>query len=113
MHEMALAEGIIDIALDSAKKNDAKKITKIALVIGEMTGVETEALTLSFRIAAKDTAAEGAELLIRRTKLICRCDKCGGKFHVAKYNFFCPRCGDGILRILSGREMQVEYLEAD
>lgn len=39
MHEMAIAEGVLDIALDYAKKNDATCIREIGLLIGEMSGV--------------------------------------------------------------------------
>lgn len=39
MHEMALAEGILDIVLSYAEKSEAKKITEISILIGEMTGV--------------------------------------------------------------------------
>ena len=113
MHEMSIAEGVMDIALDYAKKNDAKKITKIGLIIGEMSGVVTESLEFSFRMIAEGTIAEGAELAIRQTPLMGRCTKCGKSFHIEHYNFWCPECKDGVLKLESGREMQVEYLEVD
>ena len=46
VHEMAIAEGILDIAFDYAEKNNSKKINKITLQIGEMSGVEIEALNM-------------------------------------------------------------------
>ena len=113
MHEMALAEGIMDIALDYAKQNDAKKINEIGLLIGEMSGVEIESLTFSFDMIVKGTIAEGAELKIKYVPLMGKCSKCGKKFHVEHYDFWCPECKDGVLKTISGREMQVEYLEVD
>lgn len=113
MHEMALAEGILDIALDYAEKNEAKKISKISLLLGEMAGVETEALEFSFASLVKGTIAEEAELLLHRVPLVGRCQKCGRKMHIEHYNFICPACKQGVLEIVSGREMQVEYLEVD
>ena len=112
MHEATLAEGIIKIAVNAARGSGATKISEVGLVIGEMSGVETEALIFSFRLLAKNTIAEGAELVIERTPLIAKCGKCGGEFRPEGYNFFCPEC-DGILQIISGREMQVRYVEAD
>lgn len=35
MHEMALAEGILDIVLSYADKNEAKKVTEISVLVGE------------------------------------------------------------------------------
>ncbi|WP_311194883.1 hydrogenase maturation nickel metallochaperone HypA, partial [Selenomonas noxia] len=43
MHEMAIAEGILEIALDYAQKNDAARIERIGLLLGELSGVETDA----------------------------------------------------------------------
>lgn len=113
MHEMAIAEGVLDIALDYAKKNNAQRIAEIGLLIGEMSGVVVESLEFSFNMIAKDTIAENAKLVVKRTPLIGRCTKCGKEFHVEHYDFWCPECKDGVLFILSGREMQVEYLEVD
>ena len=48
MHEMAIAEGILDIALDYAQKNGAARIERIGLLLGELSGVETDALSLCF-----------------------------------------------------------------
>ncbi len=113
MHEMSLAEGILDIALDYAKKNNAKKINRVGLVVGKMSGVEPESLTFSFDMIKKGTLADEAELVLRRTPLRGRCTKCGKEFDIDNYDFWCPECKDGVLKIISGREMQVEYLEVD
>lgn len=113
MHEMSIAEGILDIALDYAKQNDATAIHEVGLILGEMAGVEMESLTFSWRLITKGTAAEGAELKVKKTPLVGRCSKCGKEFHIEHYNFWCPECKDGVLKTISGREMQVEYLEVD
>ena len=48
MHEMAIAEGILDIAKEQAAKENSARILKIGLLIGEMAGVEEEALRFCF-----------------------------------------------------------------
>ena len=113
MHEMAIAEGILNIALDYASQNDAKKIEEIGLLVGEMSGVEPEALEFSFRMLAKKTIADNAALKLKQVPLIGKCNQCGKEFHIEHYDFWCPECKDGVLAILSGREMQVEYLEVE
>ena len=113
MHEMAIAEGILDIALDYGEKNSASRIVEVGLRLGEMSGIETESLEMAFRMITAGTPAEGAKLSIVRVPLVGRCSKCGKDFRVERYSFWCPECGDGVLGIVSGREMQVEYLEVD
>ena len=112
MHEMTIAEGILNIAFDYAKQNNASKITKITLKIGDMSGVELEALNMSFDVLTKDTIAEDAELIVHRIPIIGKCNKCDKEFNIEHYNFFCPEC-DGILILQSGRELQVESLDMD
>ena len=112
MHEATLAENILNIAFDAAEKNHAAKIFKIGLTLGEMAGVEVEALTLSFDVLKKNTPADGAELAIRRVPISATCNKCGKTFRLERYNFFCPEC-DGVLILQSGRELLVEFVDCE
>ena len=50
MHEMAIAEGILDIALDYARQNKAQKVNEVGLLLGEMSGVEVDSLEFSFTV---------------------------------------------------------------
>lgn len=112
MHEATLAENILDIALEAASKNHAAKIYKVGLTLGEMAGVEVEALTLAFDVLKKDTAADGAELVIKRVPIVATCNKCGKSFRLDGYNFFCSEC-DGILILQSGRELLIDFVDCE
>ena len=112
MHEATLAENILDIALEAARQNHAAKVFKVGLTLGEMAGVEVEALKFSFDVIKKNTAAESAALKINRVPITAQCNRCGKNFTVERYNFFCPEC-DGILILKSGRELLVEYVECE
>ncbi len=112
MHEATLAEGILKIALDIAKKNNSKKISAVGLKIGELAGVEIEALRMSYKILTKNTVAENSELKINRVPCIAQCNKCKKIFQLESYNFFCPEC-DGILILQSGRELLVEFVDCE
>ena len=113
MHEMAIAEGVLDIALDYARRSDAKRIAEVGLLIGDMSGVVVDSLVFSFDMIAKGTMADGAKLVIEHVPLRGRCVKCGGEFPIAHYDFWCPVCKDGVLETISGREMKVKYLEVE
>ena len=112
MHEATLAENIIEIALDVAEKNHAKKISAVGLKLGDMAGVEVEALNLSFEVLTKGTLAENSSLKINRVPIQAKCNKCGKVFKLKNYNFFCPEC-DGILILQSGRELLVEFVDCE
>lgn len=111
MHELSLAQGIIDIAVSEARKHDAAGVKTIKLRLGEFTGVAREALEFSFEVAKRGTAAESAALEIETVELKTLCRRCGivGR-PTEDFCLTCSRCGDPV-EILAGREMQVEYVE--
>ena len=113
MHEMALAQGILEIVLKTAVEQRASKVTSIKLLIGQMIQVEPECLTFGFEALAMGTVAEGAQVTIEITPLIGQCNSCGEQFAVEKYCFICPRCNSTSVVVVSGRELAVDYLEVE
>ncbi len=113
MHEMAIAQGILDIALTAAAENGAAAIVRIKLQVGAMTEVEPEALTFCFAALAAGTAAADASLEVEVTPLVGRCRDCGREFRVERFRFLCPACGSAAVEIISGRELRVEHLEVE
>ena len=113
MHEMAIAQGILDIVLEAAARNDAATVTRIKLQVGEMTEVVPEALAFCFTALAAGSAAAAARLDIEMMPLVSRCRDCGWEFRVERYRFLCPACGSAALEIVSGRELRVEHLEVE
>ena len=113
VHEMAIAQGILDIALDTAAGHGAVRVARIKLQVGEMTEVVPEALTFCFSALAAGTAAAGAELEVEVMPLVGRCRDCGREFKVERFRFLCPDCGSAAVDIVSGRELRVEHLEVE
>ncbi|TCS78965.1 hydrogenase maturation nickel metallochaperone HypA [Pectinatus cerevisiiphilus] len=113
MHEMAMAQGVMEIVEDYAQKSKAKKVCTVALLIGEMTGVVPESLEFCFKAVAKGTVAEDAKIKLTNVPLMGHCNNCGNEWHIENYNFFCPQCSSAKVDIISGRELRVEYLEVD
>ncbi len=113
MHEMAIAQGILDIVLEAAAGSEAAAVVRIKLQVGEMTGVEPEALTFCFAALAAGTVAADAQLDVAVTPLVGRCRDCGREFRVERFRFLCPACGSAGVEIISGRELRVEHLEVD
>lgn len=113
MHEMAIAQSILEIVAKVAQKQQFSKVTSIQLAIGEMTGIEVEALEFCFEIVAKNTPAEQAKLVVNKKPLVAYCLDCKQSFPVERYRFICPHCQSAQVEIQSGRELQVEALEGE
>lgn len=113
MHEMAIAQGILDIVLKTAAENKAKKVTGIKLLIGKMTQIEPESLAFGFEALSMGSIAEGANLDITIVPLVGKCNSCEQQFSVEKYCFLCPHCNSASVVVVSGRELAVDYLEVE
>ena len=62
MHETHLIDPIVQGISNHAEKEGAKKVLKIRLKVGELTGVKEESLKNTFSVLAKGTLLEEAEL---------------------------------------------------
>jgi hydrogenase nickel incorporation protein HypA/HybF len=113
MHELAVTESIIDICLKHAYRNHARKITKVNLVLGELTGIVDQCVTFYWEMLAKDTIASGAEICFRKIPVRARCRECNEEFGVQEFDLTCPRCGNLKSELISGREFQVESIEIE
>ena len=77
MHEMALAESMLEIVEQTARRNDAARVTLVRLEIGALSHVEPEALRFCFDVVTRASLADGARLEIQTTPGEAWCMPCG------------------------------------
>ncbi len=94
-------------------KGNYKKVNKICLEIGEMSGVIADALEFAYSICSRGTRVEGAELCIRTVPVTATCENCFIKFEVQNYCFSCPQCQSTNLKMLSGSELRIKEIEVE
>ncbi|OGQ98055.1 MAG: hydrogenase maturation nickel metallochaperone HypA [Deltaproteobacteria bacterium RIFOXYD12_FULL_55_16] len=113
MHEMSLAVNIVEIVLAKTQAVGGQRITSIELGVGKLSGLMSEALIFCFAAAARNTLAEGAELLIRELDGRGKCLACAHSFVVDSLLAQCPQCGGYAVETVQGRELQVLSLTID
>ena len=113
MHEMSIAQSVLDIILQESQNHKVKRVRSVAVKVGELSAVETESLRFCFDFLSKGTLAEGASLEIERVQVTCRCQECGSNFTVEGLVFACPSCQSPTVKMLTGRELSVESFEAE
>jgi hydrogenase nickel incorporation protein HypA/HybF len=113
MHEYAVTQSIIRIAVTEAERVGAKKVTAINLVIGDLSTVVDDSVRLYFSIIAAGTSAEGAELNFRRIRAEFFCKHCEKSFVKPAHGFDCPICGNYGTPTDVGKEFYVESIEVD
>ncbi|MGQ9615645.1 MAG: hydrogenase maturation nickel metallochaperone HypA/HybF [Spirochaetota bacterium] len=67
MHELSIAEALLDLIQKRAACEGIKKVYEINLKIGEFSGVFIDSLRFAFEMLSKDTITEGASLNIETT----------------------------------------------
>jgi hydrogenase nickel incorporation protein HypA/HybF len=113
MHEMSIAQSVLDIAFGEMEKRAAGRVQKIKITIGEFSGVVKDALEFAFEVLTPDTPASKAEIEIEVVPLTAVCETCGPvACRLNDLNLACPTC-KATLTISGGREMRVEYLDLD
>jgi hydrogenase nickel incorporation protein HypA/HybF len=113
MHEMGIAQNILDIALEAANKEGASRISRIDLVAGELRGLVPMQLTFCFGIVAQNTIASGAYLNIEETPVTGHCEECSADFKVEDYVYLCPKCGGAKIKVTGGSELRVKDIEIE
>ena len=113
MHELSITEDLLQIVLEEVKKYSLSKVNTVKVRIGELTGVQTEALTFCFEQLIKDTPVEGADLQIDKVPIKVKCLDCEAVFRADDHSFFCPKCSGLHTELLSGRELYVHEIEGD
>ena len=111
MHEMSLAEGMLQLVEDGARRNAAGAVKAVWLEIGTLAQVEVDALRFCFDAVTRGTLAQGARLEIVDTPGAAWCMPCGARVPIARIGDACPRCGSHQLQVVQGQELRVREIE--
>ena len=113
MHEMALAEDVLRIVEDAARREGLRRVRAVWLEIGQLASVEPEAMRFCFDAVTRDSVAAGARLEIVATAGAAWCTECRASVALAALGDACPRCGGYRLRVTGGTQMRVTEMEVE
>jgi hydrogenase nickel incorporation protein HypA/HybF len=110
MHEVSIAESLVDLIEDQARKEGFGRVNRIAVKLGALSHVEAAALEFCFDAASRGTVAEGARLEIRLAPASGWCPRCEREVAIAQRYDLCPSCGETFVRMTAGDELQLTEL---
>jgi hydrogenase nickel incorporation protein HypA/HybF len=113
MHELSIANAIVDAVRNERERLNCTRVTKVGVRIGELAGVDPEALSFGFEVLVKDTDLEPLALEIEFISRRHECSHCKRAFTVVDYQLDCPACGSKETRCVGGDELQLAYLEVE
>jgi hydrogenase nickel incorporation protein HypA/HybF len=113
MHELPVTQSILDIALKHAQKADARRITDLHIVMGELSRLVDDSIQFYWDMIAKDTIAEGAKLHFRIVPAEFQCMACFERYKPDGEEFSCPNCGAVGVKIVAGEEFSLEAIDVE
>jgi hydrogenase nickel incorporation protein HypA/HybF len=113
MDDQTAIQSILDIAVSHAKESNAKRITDIHLVIGELSTRVDQSVQFYWDILSKGTLAEGARLHFRLVPAELQCMVCFEKYHPTSGILACPHCGSVGAKIIAGEEFSVDKIDLE
>ncbi|MFH1350077.1 MAG: hydrogenase maturation nickel metallochaperone HypA [Pseudomonadota bacterium] len=113
MHEMSIAQSLIDIIREEMVKHDAKAIRSVRLSIGQMTAIVPDSLSFCFEVITAGTELEGAKLIMEIVPLRGYCHSCDSEFEIKDYAFACPSCGSTEIKTIAGQDLSIVEMEVD
>lgn len=113
MHELPVAESLLEIATRHARNAGASRILVINIVIGQLSSIVDDSVQFYWDIIADKTPAEGAQLVFRRIPTELLCLDCSYQYTLGDGELACPKCGGSQVRIVSGNEFYLESIEVE
>lgn len=115
MHEMAYVRNVVDIVNEHVSKEGVSEVKAVYLTIGMARDIVEDYFQGLFQYLARGTAAEHADIVIRRIPFTVRCNQCGRVFPLNVHDvktWTCPFCkAEHDYRLNSGMEFSIDRIE--
>ncbi len=114
MHEMGIILHLAKSLEETAEQEKIKKITRVTLEVGEVSGIMTDYFTdcwdyFKKRHPVLDTAA----LEIETIPAVTYCSSCEKTYPTVQYGRTCPHCGSGETWLVQGNECIIKEIEVE
>ncbi len=113
MHEYSIVQSLIDSCEQHATQNDARKVTKVVVKIGVMSGVEPHLLKEAFDTFKDKTICEESEFIMHIQKVKIKCNDCDKESELEKNEYLCPQCESSNINVIDGEDMFLMQLELE
>ncbi|MDR1258693.1 MAG: hydrogenase maturation nickel metallochaperone HypA [Tannerellaceae bacterium] len=110
MHELSIAQSIVELAEEQAAKRRASGVEEVEIEIGRLAGVESQTLRFALQSAVKNTMLEKAHIVCHDIDGEGRCGDCDATFAMPELFTPCPRCGSYAVRLIRGKELRLKSI---
>lgn len=108
MHELSITRNIVSIVQEHAK---GRKVRAVRLDVGQLSGIEVDAIRFCFDLCAQGTTLEGANLDINHIPGRGQCLQCAEEVPLQHPILRCPCEQRAQLKIIAGEELLIKSME--
>ncbi len=112
MHEMAIAESILEVVEQAARTQQCTRVTEIRLEIGALAGIELSALHFGLDVVLARSMAKDARVEIDTIAGEGWCMCCAQAVPLQALHDPCCCCGGHQIQPVKGTEMRVKEILA-
>lgn len=117
MHELSVAEAILDRAREAAADHGAGSVETLTVELGEVTHINADQLRFCIETVAEETPLSAVEVAIERVPARAACD-CGWSGEPPTFDgtaavvpsIRCPECGSGT-EFTQGKECRLASID--
>lgn len=114
MHELSVTKGLLDTVLKSAKENNARKVCKVSVVMGDYYDYVPEIVAEYFGLLAEESIASEAELDFETVPVKIYCNRCQKEYEGKRISAIrCLDCGTNDIIVLSGKELYIKDMQIE
>ena len=113
MHELAITESIINIAVKHAQAAKATRVTDIYVTLGQLSSVVDDSVQFYWDMISEGTLCQGALLHFTRVPARLVCLECGTEYGIEQEMEPCPKCSSFKMKLLSGEEFFLDSIAVE
>ena len=113
MHEMSIAQSILDIVDEYMSNENGGRLLEVVVEIGELTAVVPDSLAFCYEALVEDSPYRDSKIRINVIPLSGTCSDCGKSFKIEKFEFLCPVCQSSGISVEGGQELRISHLEVE
>ena len=113
MHELAVTENILNVAVQHATRANAVRVTSLQLVIGQLSSIVDDSVQFYWDMISAGTLCEGAQLHFERRPALLNCLDCGQTYALGGELTDCPNCHGARIKVVAGEEFYLDSIEVE
>ena len=113
MHELAVTQSLLQLALQHAQQANAARVTDLHLVVGRLSSIVDDSVQFYWDMISQGTICEGAQLHFERVPATLVCLNCSYAYALDGELAGCPRCGSEQVKVTGGDEFRLDSIDIE